>query len=165
MAGPTQIEVSRPKWLRPLFESKHSILASGSGVSCSICFDGQKGKLGSQEVLRWLGTDCRAGVIPIFGARLFGDGAKIHKVPEHIRVWVKGAIVHAAHDLGVYRGVFFCLKCGGVAAYRALSLVGPCTLARVQGVKNLRRLRAGELPHGTPAWPDGLVSSAAGVAY
>ena len=89
-------------------------------------------------------------------ADLLGQGeAKPAKVPSHFVIRVAKKILHSSHDLWVYRHMYFCKACGRVAGLRVVQLGARCEPSPISttGVRNLRRLRQGQLPYGSPYWP------------
>ena len=73
-----------------------------------------------------------------------------------------------SHDLGVFRGLFYCSKCGAYGGLRPRRLRLPCKPpdARLQQTKKphwryaIDRIRSGLLPSGLLQWPDGQSSTA-----
>ena len=86
-------------------------------------------------------------------------------VPPQYRVRVAGFFLHASHTLQVYKHLYFCVECGKVAGHRVQQLGEACSpLGQVAvwgrqvptGVRNLRRIRQGLIPQGTPYWPSAI---------
>ena len=84
--------------------------------------------------------------------------ASVHR---HFTVRVAGKVLHHTHGLQVLRRLYCCIACGKVAGHRVqqlgeacVPLPGEATFGRQipTGVRNLRRLRQGLLPYGTPWW-------------
>ena len=84
-------------------------------------------------------------------------------VPQSLSVRIAGRVLHSSHKLRVYRHLYFCTECGKIAGIRVQQLADLCKPLQVSdlsgrqvpaGTRNLRRLAQGELPFGSPFWPD-----------
>ena len=86
-------------------------------------------------------------------------------VPPQYTVRVAGTVLHRSHTLQVYNHLYFCVSCGKIAGHRVQQLgevCDPLGEAAVwgrqipTGVRNLRRIRQGLVPQGTPYWPKAI---------
>ena len=65
-----------------------------------------------------------------------------------------GRVAHDSHELFVFKGLVFCMRCGLWASHRLLKLVAACRPAKGRsGGLTLGRILEGKLPSGLPAWP------------
>ena len=152
--------------LRPLSwfvaRSKHQVVVFNKVVSCVSCHQSCSGPKESKVVKAWLLSDCPGEAAVSLSPGSLPSSTTHLKLKSEVEVWVGGRRLHPAHNLSVFRGLYFCCVCGSIAAQRAVNLYSRCAPPTPQGKKNLRRLMLGLLPRGTPWWPDqGRVESQA----
>ena len=68
---------------------------------------------------------------------------------------------HHTHEINVYRGLFYCKKCGAYGSDKPKKLTAACLpppTADQGGSRHwsraIDRIRSGKLPAGTKTWPD-----------
>ena len=81
------------------------------------------------------------------------------KIPPGRDVWVGGSPLHRSHDLVVYKGLYYCLRCGGYATAVPKLLRHECAgVPKLAGRMLLKRLRDGKLPIGVQEWPNDVAA-------
>ena len=117
---------------------------------CAKCGGSVHGDVAN--IRRWMLSECGGTE---FTALLFKAGGQPVKVPAGMQIQVASKTLHSSHDLYVYKHLYFCNDCGKVAGLRVVQLGGACVPVpkTTTGVRNLRRIRQGLLPYGTPFWP------------
>ena len=145
---------------RALFLSPHvPILGYQSGL-CAACGSYAKGNI--VALRQWILSPCRGKA----HAELLGCSERRPiAVPPQYTVRVAGVVLHSSHTLHVYNHLYFCVECGKIAGHRVQQLGEVCApLGEVAvwgrqiptGVRNLRRIRQGLVPQGTPYWPSAI---------
>ena len=62
--------------------------------------------------------------------------------------------MHPSHVASFYRGVHFCVACGGWRVKASKKLAKPCTKHPTDAGKQfLKSIEAGRLPQGLTSWP------------
>ena len=70
-------------------------------------------------------------------------------------VFVGAVALDQAHDLKVFRGLYYCLRCGCIAGIAVQLLRKPCRgWSTEEGRRTLARLGKGLLPRKMISWPD-----------
>ena len=138
-----------------VLQTQHTPVIERNGAHCVVCWTGSGP--GTRQLYRWLSTSsspvhCRADVQA--SSRYFV------KLPGSLLINFKGRLLHATHDLCMYRGMVFCAACGFYAGVHAKKLCQPCRVGfeglprTAQGEACLRRLEAGRTQHPTVLyWP------------
>ena len=100
----------------------------------------------------WLGSPCEPNRL-LTEAISFGL-ARPTDVPAAAEVWVGGQLLHSTHVLAVFRGLYFCRRCGCYATLVPKLLKLECQgFPAAAGRSLLRRLASGRLPVGLACWP------------
>ena len=142
---------------RAIFLSPHTPIFGFRPFHWAACGSAARGFI---VVLRhWLLSACSGTPL----ADLLGcSEVRPASVARHFTVRVADKVLHPTHSLQVLRHLYFCIACGKVAGRRVqqlgeacVPLPGEATFGRQipTRVRNLRRLRHGRLPYGTPWWP------------
>ena len=145
---------------RVLFLSAHTpILGFKSGL-CARCGSFVRGT--TDNLRQWLLSPCEGND---YAELLENSVGKPVAVPPQYRVKVAGVALHESHTLQVYKHLYFCVDCGKVAGHRVQQLGEACSPLGQgvvwgrqvpTGVRNLRRIRQGLTPQGTPYWPSAI---------
>ena len=103
----------------------------------------------------WLSTPC---VSIARSEYVLASSRDFVRIPGRMLVSFKGSLLHATHQLCMYRGLLFCTQCGFYAASIVRHLRWPCAVSRghlvtPQGKRNLDRLAAGLCPI-MARWPN-----------
>ena len=67
-----------------------------------------------------------------------------------------GKETHFSHAMSIYRGLYFCTKCGNYAHVKLRNLAQPCTELKHHGKVSRDYIQAGKLPPGLSQWPEVL---------
>ena len=141
-----------------IFLSNHVPIFGHKAVQCAKCGDFASGS--HTALLQWLSSACRGDD---YSQMLGKSQAQPMPVPSCLSVRIAGRVLHDSHRLRVYRHLYYCTECGKIAGIRVQQLADPCRPLEVSdlmgrqvpaGTRNLRRLAKGELPFGSPCWPD-----------
>ena len=66
---------------------------------------------------------------------------------------INGQSSHSTHSLRIYRGIFYCVKCGGLGHKKLDLLAGHCSTVKEHGSRVIAKIGLGLLPPGISAWP------------
>ena len=135
-----------------IFMSQHTPIVGHKPIHFAACGGHQVGN--NIHPRQWLLRPCSG----THRADMLSESA-YHPVdvPHHYTIRVAGRTLHATHRLGVYEHLSYCKDCGKVAGHRVVHLADPCDPEPTPtGVRNLRRIRQGLRPYGTPWWPNDI---------
>ena len=141
-----------------IFLSKHVPVFGFRSVLCAKCGEYASGT--HTALLQWLFAGCSGND---YSQMLGRSRTQPMPVPMNLSVRIAGRVLHCSHRLRVYRHLYYCTECGKIAGIRVQQLADPCKPLGVSdlsgrqvpaGTRNLRRLAQGELPFGSPFWPD-----------
>ena len=68
--------------------------------------------------------------------------------------------VHIEHELCIFKGLYYCTKCGYHASAKMQKLAGKCDQRGPAAIKRVISLRKGKLPSGLRVWPNDLMKHA-----
>ena len=149
-----------PPFSRAVFLPAHSPVMGHRSGHCAKCGSHASG---TDTILRqWLLSPCGGTEYSVV---LIASAVRPASVLEHMMVRVAGKVLHSSHHLKVYRHLYYCTTCGKVAGCRVQQLGATCAPLGAHdysgrqvptGVRNLRRLAEGQLPQGSPFWPDAM---------
>ena len=136
--------------------SSHCPAFYGQVVRCVNCLQMRHclGGTMTVNVRAWLQSACPGPEHPTPPLGLIACGRRPTRVPQLATVLVGGAALHPSHSLMHFRGLYYCKRCGYVAAHRALKLVHPCTWGTAFSRRVVSLILRGALPAGTPCWPE-----------
>jgi len=130
--------------------SQHEVVsasAAPAGIWCSRCK-----QVPEQGLARaWLRTKCVPR--PDF-ARICAASAAQPSSLFGMCLVIGAREVHGSHSMHLFKGIFFCSKCGYYSGKKLQHLREACigTLTKA-GAASLSRLRSGKLPSGIVQWP------------
>ena len=84
---------------------------------------------------------------------VFAGSTKPTQVPNGQRVQIGRQEVHPSHTLAVFKGLYFCTRCGYSGSEKVQKLSKECA-PNADAPKRVLRLRQGKLPSGLKAWPN-----------
>ena len=119
-----------------LLDTGHSVQVLGQVMRCSRCMTGISKARSTEDIVSWLETPCR---------RVADHG----HVPES-----KGLALHPSHTPARYRGVTYCVRCGGWMIKKGQKLGTTCRPPTTTGLQFLRDVARGKLPSNLKEWPD-----------
>ena len=82
------------------------------------------------------------------------------RVPQGVEVLTGKHHLHSSHELRVFKGLYYCTRCGCYASSAPKRLKSECLGLGKAGRAVLARIQGGLLPPGLRAWPDELVEQA-----
>ena len=85
---------------------------------------------------------------------IFKGSSKPATVPLERIVQIGRRSIHATHQLCIYKGLYYCTKCGYHAHAKAQKLLWPCQERSAEGVKRASRIAQGKPPSGMSRWPN-----------
>ena len=145
---------------RAIFLSPHTPILGFQTAHCAACGSHARGNI--TTLRQWILTPCSG----MMHADLLQEYVfRPARVPHFYTVRVAGKLLHATHQLKVFKHLYFCVACGKIAGHRVQQLGEPCVPLPVgsdsgrqvpTGVRNIRRLKQGLLPQGTPWWPSDI---------
>ena len=74
-------------------------------------------------------------------------------------IQVGRSLLHQSHDLFVFKGLYYCGKCGYCASAKAQKLLGECTERGEAAAKRVLALKRDKLPSGLLSWPSEQASA------
>ena len=142
--------------------TQHTITCYGQTLQCNTCL---KHSPASEKGRKWfLQSPCQVDR-DLVRAITVGT-TKPTVVPPGKQVRVGNAKLHSTHALKVYRGLYFCAKCGYHASAKAQYLSKPCDPHDSNvAMQRVIRLHAGKLPSGLKAWPNDQASRDPTIAF
>jgi len=135
--------------------SQHTLVLIGGRHFCSSCLRWRP--TGAAQARAWLSA---CAPLPAL-TRVYRDSslAGARRVPaDALPVVIKGKEVHGTHELALFRGLYFCRKCGMYSASRVAKLASECLPPNRFAAGILLRIQRGLLPSGMKAWPDQIVA-------
>ena len=124
--------------------SNHTVLEIEGRLACSACRSSVYRTCGSTLISEWLGAPCIP--VPTAFSRPEPLGCGCYQLGTQVS--------HHSHTLYIYRGFFFCNKCGCRGVVKLHLLAQPCSPPSSAGLAALRAIRRGVLPqHSGHRWP------------
>ena len=133
-----------------ILRSQHRFVSMGRVLHCSKCLQHSPADVNGKR--RWLSSPCVVDKLAVLSVTM--GSTKPASVPSGRVVRVGHATLHFSHLLVVYRGLFYCSKCGYTASAKAQKLVARCDEVTHEGIQRVLRLKAGKLPSGLKSWPN-----------
>ena len=145
----------RPREPKPtrdalVLQSSHRFTYNGRTLQCCRCH--QVSPANPQSVKQWLRTPCVPNHALI--RTLHVGTTKPTDVPREQRIVVCRQTIHASHILAVYRGLYFCTRCGYHGSKKIQKLTSECKgMDSKKAIARVIALRQGSLPSGLACWP------------
>ena len=136
--------------------SSHKLVLVGSMWHCSVCLESRHRAL--SDVRAWMSSEC----LPTEPLAVCRREATVRhsRVPQGSEVLTGKHVLHPSHELRVFRGLYYCTRCGCYASKAPKRLKSECVGLSKTGSAVLSRIQRGLLPPGLRAWPDELVEQA-----
>ena len=132
-------------------QSQHQVAIMGSTLQCCRC--NQHSPPGDKAIKRWLATPCAPDRAMSQVMRF--AATRPTAVPQGTVITVGRSTIHGDHSLSLYKGLYFCKKCGYHASSKAQKLRHDCTGMSSKAAKDrVLSLLRGELPSGLLRWPN-----------
>ena len=130
-----------------ILASQHRVAVIGNTWMCALCLTSPSADMH----LSWLYSTCESNFA---GVDVLSQSLACHAPVPHIPISLGGKFLDHSHSLVVFKGLFYCLRCGCLAATRSMHLSAPCVGSPSSyGIANLSRLRKGMLPYNLYIWP------------
>lgn len=136
--------------------SPHKLIPVGSVWHCSVCLESRHRSL--SDFKAWISTECKP-TEPLSVCRREAS-VRHSRVPQGVEVLTGKHVLHSSHELRVFRGLYYCTRCGCYASSAPKRLKSECQGLGKAGRTVLSKIQRGLLPPGLRAWPDELVEQA-----
>ena len=130
--------------------SSHRVTAMSRSLHCYRCL--RQSLPTAEGRKQFLATMCNPDV-NLQNTITLGNSKPI-KLPSDRIVTIGNAKLHPEHSLCVFKGLYFCDRCGYNGSAKAQNLRGPCTARGEAAVRRVKLLRRGKLPSGLASWPN-----------
>ena len=134
-------KIPKPKLEDIIGNSTHVAFVSQGLVCCARCR--QSFPKTGELCKRWLATTC-----PDIGQ------TTDQPIPiPHYQIHIARGLTHHSHRMHMYRGLYFCNRCGAIGEKRLNKLARQCETPTEAGSRNIRYIKNNKLPVGVPRWP------------
>ena len=144
---PRELKMSRDALI---MQSSHQVTLSRGVLHCHRCHTTSPVEQGAAR--RWLASQCVPNTALI--RTLVAGTTKPTAVPQGQMVIVSRQTIHHSHQLAVYRGLYFCTRCGYHGSKKLQKLTGECSGMVGKAINRVLALRQGNLPSGLDSWPN-----------
>ena len=130
--------------------TEHRFTTLSRTLHCYVCLRHS----GHTQAARraFLQSPCKVDITMVNA--IFKGSSKPATVPLERIVQIGRRSIHASHKLCIYKGLYYCTKCGYHAHAKAQKLLSPCQERSAEGVKRASRIGQGKLPSGMSRWPN-----------
>ena len=129
--------------------SLHNIVSMSRTLHCSKCLAHSSATM--QGRMDFLASPCRPDT-SMLRAMALGNARPV-SVPQGRIVRVGCNQLHASHMLRIYKGLYYCARCGYHASSKAQKLLESCVHRGAAATKRVQHLQKGMLPSGLQCWP------------
>ena len=152
---PKQPKLVKPSSASLIFSTQHDFVVLTRTLHCNKCLKHSGASEDSR--VKFLMSPCIPNLTMVRNITL--GNARPIAIRNKGDIQVGRSLLHQSHDLFVFKGLYYCGKCGYCASAKAQKLLGECTERGEAAAKRVLALKRDKLPSGLLSWPSEQASA------